>query len=56
MEMQVTALLRHGAMGMESCCPSKEQDKEIGSHCPATSLVLVGLPPSTTHQPDEILT
>lgn len=56
METQVTALLRHGAMGMGSCCPSEGQGTGIGSHCPGASLVLVPLPPSITHQPGEILT
>lgn len=56
METQVTALLKHGAMGMRSCCPSEGQGNGIGSRCPATSLVLVGLSPTITHQPGEVLT
>lgn len=56
MEMRVTALLRHGVMGLGSCCLSKGQGNAIGSRCSAISLVLVGLPPTVTHQPGEILT
>lgn len=56
MEAWVSALLRHGAMGMGSCCRSEGQGNGIGSCCPATSLVLVGLPSALTHQPGEILT
>lgn len=55
-ETRVTALLRHGPVGMGSCCPSKGPGNGIGSRCPATSLVLVGLSPAVTHQPGEILT
>lgn len=56
METRVTALMRGGVMGMGRCCPSEGQGSGVGSHCSATSLVLVCLPPAVTHQPGEILT